>query len=312
MDTTELRKRVSDTVPDDVTLFERDGDVWGRDEHGEFRLDPMGGSAEPPADDRCGVPLRYYEERYGTIRFCTALKVGNFPDHNYEHDEYCRNHQSRHALMEQAHELFEHGYFATNYINFAEKLNAEKFIFAVEMFRGLLTQSTHDYDTASEVRVIDTSESTIINEDEVAVELLIPQDETHSFQANELWTAALKEVQVQNMQEVVFTDGMETQTLADSADMDGQITDTHYEKTEHHLHLPISRLAKDIKEHLKNGGVTIDDDEGGVITFQQNDYTMDVSPEETDSAETESVSAVSEDFAEQMQTDDDATDVEVE
>lgn len=305
----ELRERVPDTVPDDIELFERGGDVYGRDEHGEFQLNPMAGTAEPQ-DGRCGVPLRHYEDRYGEIRFCGALPVGHFSGANYEHDEYCKHHQSRHELMKRAHELFEHGYFATNYVNFAEKLSADKFIFAVEMFRGLLDQSTHDFDRAKEVRVIDTSESDIINEDEVAVELHLPQNEKYTFQANELWTAALKEVQVQNMQEVVFADGMETRTLTESADMEGQITDTHYESTEHHLHLPISRLAKDIKEHLKNGGVAVDDDDGGVITFQKNDYTMDVGPEEIDSDAAEDSSDVAEDFATEMT--DGAADVEVE
>lgn len=309
MDTNDLRSRVPDTVPDDIELFERGGDVYGRDDHGEFKLNPMTGSAEPQ-DGRCGVPLRHYEDRYGEIRFCTMLPVGTFGGANYEHDDYCKHHQSRYELMERAHELFEHGYFATNYINFAEKISSAKFIFAVEMFRGLVEQSTHDFDPTREVRVIDTSESRLINEDEVAVELVLPGNEKYTFQANELWTAALKEVQVQNMQEAVFDDGMETRTLTDSADMEGQITDTHYESQEHHLHLPISRLAKDIKEHLQNGGVAVDDDEGGVITFQKNDYTMDVGPEETDSDDAEESSKVAENFTETLQ--EEATEVDVE
>ena len=306
-----LRDRVSDSVPEDVELFEQNGDVFGRDDHGEFRLDPMRGADEPPQDeDLCGVPLKYYEERYGQIRYCTALNVGNFPDPNYNHDEYCKNHQGRHQLMERAHELFEHGYFAVNYVNFAEKLSPSKFLFAVEMVNGLFEMSRHDFDIATEERVIDTSESDIIGDDTVGVELHIPQKTSLSFQANELWMAALDEVKVQNMQEAVFTKGMSEKTLADSADMEGQITDTKYEATEHHLHLPISRLTKDIKEHLQNGGVSIDDDESGVVTFQQNDYTLDVSPEETDSADAQSVSETASDFSEQLAEDGIAVEVE--
>jgi hypothetical protein len=298
----ELRNRVPDTVPDDVELFEDDGDVYGRKDGCEFRLNPMAGASEPPQDERlCGVPLRDYEARYGEIRYCTAMKVGNFPNPNYEHDEYCRNHQGRHQLMERAHELFEHGYFATNYVNFAEKLDAAKFLFAVEMVGGLFEMSRHEFDIVREQRVIDTSDSDLIQEDAVAVELPIPQEDTLSFQANELWMAALDEVKVQNMQEVVFTSGMSQKTLADSADMEGQITDTKYESTEHHLHLPISRLTKDIKEHLQNGGVAIDGDESGAVTFQKNDYTLDVSPDETDSDAAESVSEVSSEFTEQLE-----------
>lgn len=297
----DLRERVSDTVPPDIELFMEDGEIHGRDEHGEFQIAPMAGASEPPDDDeRCGAVLKFSEDRYGQTRFCESLKVGVFPDPNYEHDEYCRQHQSRHALMKKAHELFEHGYFATNYVNFAEKLSTEKFIFAVEMFRGLVEQSTHNFEVEREVRVIDTADSDLIHEDEVAVELVLPSNDLFALQANELWTAALKEVQVQNMQEVVFTDGMEKTTLTDSAEMEGQITDTHYESAEHHLHLPISRLAKDIKSHLENGGISIDDDEDGVIAFQQNDYTMDVGPEKTESDGAESASTVSEEFTEKL------------
>jgi len=306
----ELRSRVPDTVPDDVELFEEDGIVWGRGEHGEFRLDPLAGDDEP-REDRCGVPLKFYMERYGQKRYCGGMPVGNFPDHNYEHDEYCRQHQSRHALMEQAHELFEHGYFATNYVNFAKKLSADKFLFAVEMVGGLFEMSQHDFDIEEETRAIDASDADIIEEDTVEITLPIPTNETVTMQANELWTAALKEVMTQNMQEAVFAEGMSKRTLAQSADMEGQITDTIYESTEHHLHLPISRVASDIKNHLQNGGVAVDNDDGGAVTFQKNDYTLDVSPSEGEQQDAESVTETAGDFAEHLKEDETA-EIEVE
>ena len=304
-----LRDRVPDSVPDDIELFEEDGQVYGRDDMGEFALDPMAGSAEPQ-DGRCGEPLRAYNDRYGEIRYCTALPVGKFDTDRYEHDEYCRNHQGRHQLMERAHELFKHGYFATNYVNFAEKLDAAKFLFAVEMVGGLFELSRHDFDIEEEERTIDTSDSELITEDTVDIVLPVPSNDTLSVHANELWTAALKEVMAQNMQEAVFEEGMATKTLTDSADMEGQITDTHYESTEHHLHLPISRVAKDIKEHLKNGGVAIDDADSGVVTFQRNDYTLAVEPNETDSDAAESVSEVSHDFSEALEAEGGEVEVE--
>jgi hypothetical protein len=307
-----LRNRVPDTVPDDVELFEQDGDVYGRDEHGEFKLDPMAGASEPPEDDRCGVPLRHYEDRYGQIRFCTALHVGNFPNNNYEYDEYCRNHQSRHALMERAHELFEHGYFAINYVNFAQKVSTPKFLFAVEMVGGLFELSRHDFEVETETRVLDTEDSELIYEDAVEVELPLPSADNLSMQANELWTASLKEVMTQNMQEAVFSEGMATETMVDSADMEGQITDAAYEQEEHHLHLPISRLAKDIKEHLQNGGVSIDDDDSATVTFEQNDYTLEVSPAEAESDAAESQREMSKDFAEKLDAEDEAAEISVE
>jgi hypothetical protein len=296
MDKQNLRDRVPDTVPDDVELFEQDGEVYGRDDHGEFALNPMAGSSAPQSG-RCGEPLKFYNDRYGEIRYCTAMPESTFIE---DGSDYCRNHKSREALMERAHELFKHGYFATNYVNFAEKLDAAKFLFAVEMVGGLFELSRHDFDIEEETRTIDATESNLIVEESVDVSLPVPSNDTLSFHANELWTAALKQVMAQNMQEAVFEEGMATKTLTDSADMEGQITDTHYESTEHHLHLPISRVAKDIKEHLKNGGVAIDDADSGVVTFQKNDYTLDVSPNETDSDGAESVSETATDFSEAL------------
>jgi len=300
---TDLHDRIPDSVPDDIELFEEGGEVHGRDERGEFKLNPMAGSAELKGD-RCGAVLTRSQARYGQTRYCTMLPVGKFPDTSYKHDEYCKNHQSRYALMERAEELFEHGYFATNYVNFAEKLPPHKFIFAVEIFRGLLEQSTHQFDADGSVHVLDTSNVDVLSDDEVAVELPVELPETFTFQANELWTASLKQVMSQNMQESIFEDGMAVRSLTDSAEMEGTITDTKYESTEHHLHLPLSRVAKDIKEHLKNGGVSVNDDDSAVVTFQQQDYTLDVAPEETDSDGTEDASKVAEDFAERMQSED--------
>lgn len=279
-----LRDRVPDTVPDDIELFERDGEVHGRDSNGEFALNPMAGTEEPQ-EGRCGVPLKSYMDRYGEIRYCGALPVGKFKNTSYDHDEFCRNHQLRNALMERAKELFEHGYFASNYANFVDKIDPVKFLFAVQMVGGLFEQSQYEFDVHKEERNIDTSESEMIEEDQVRVTLPIPQNDAVLFAANELWMASIKEVMSQNMSEVVFEEGMSKQTYADSADMEGQITDYLTEDVEHHLHLPISRLAKDIKEHLQNGGVSTDGEDAGSITFEQKDYTLAVEPDPDSSGE---------------------------
>lgn len=280
--TASLRDRVPDSVPDDVELFEQDGEIYGRDEHGEFVLAPdMRGAAEQQ-DGRCGEVCRYSQERYGEIRYCTAMPAKNFP--GYE-SEYCKQHIGHENLMKGPEELFKHGWFSENYVSFVEKLPASKFILAVEMLDGLFEMSRHDFDCDVVEKIVDTSESDLIPQDAVSVKLPIPQNTSVMFQANELWMAALDEVKVKNMQEAIFKEGMEKQTLTESADMDGSITDTHYEHTEHHLHLPVSRLTKDIKEHLKNGGVAIDEDDSGVVTFQKNNYTLDVEPEEAEQSE---------------------------
>lgn len=303
----ELREEVADSIPDDVTLFESDGKIYGTGPHGEFQVKPMRGSDEP-VEDRCGWPVKYHMERYGQVRYCTMMPEKTFVD---DGSDYCRHHKAAEQLMERAHELFKHGYFATNYINFAEKLDAAKFLFAVEMVGGLFEMSDHEFDLTTEERIIDASESQLIDQDNVGVELPIPQNDSLSVQANELWTAALKEVMQQNMQEAIFTEGMEKATVEATEGMEGQITDTLYGADEHHLHLPLSRVAKDIKEHLKNGGVSLDDDDGGIVTFQRNDYTLDVEPEEIESDATEDSSEVAGDFAEYLESDE-AAEIEVE
>lgn len=279
-----LRDAVADTVPDDIELFgDPDGKIHGSDDHGDFQLKPMRGSAEP-MEGRCGEAggvVWHTMERYGQIRYCTALPEKKFVE---DGSDFCKNHKGTENLMERHQELFRHGYFASNYANFVEKLPPSKFLFAVEMVGGLFEMSEHNFDINEVDKTIDTSESDLIADDAVEVTLPIPQNTTVTLAANELWTAALKEVMVQNMQEAVFEDGVSQTTVSGSADVDGQITDTIEEKQEHHLHLPLSRVAKDIKEHLKNGGVDADDDDG-VITFQKNEYTTSIGPEGAEDAE---------------------------
>lgn len=306
--TNKLRNRVADTIPDSVELFKQDGDVYGRDEHGEFKLDPLRG-ASTPEDGRCGAVCKYTQERYGQTRYCTAMPESTFVD---DGSDFCKRHKSKEALMKQAQELFEHGHFAVNYVNFSKRLSPTKFLFAIEMVGGLFEMSQHDFEIAKETRTIGTKDTILIAEDAVDVELPIPTNVTLSFQADQLWQAALAEVEMNNMREVVFDDKMEKQKIAQSADMEGKITDTKMESVEHHLHLPISRLTKDIKEHLQNGGVHLDDDDSGVVTFQQNDYTLDVEPTQSDSDATDGVTEAATDFSEMIQAEEEKAEVEVE
>ena len=308
----ELREEVDDRVPDDIELFtqqsKKEGVIYGRDDHGEFEVKPMRGSAEP-RDDRCGWPVRYYMERYGQKRYCTVMPESTFIDGG---SDFCRIHKQADDLMEHHQELFKHGYFATNYVNFSKHLPPHKFLFAVEMVGGLFELSDHDFDVAEDTRTLDATDVEMIQEDAVEVTLPIPTNTMLTTQANELWAAALKEVMQQNMQEVIFQEGMQKQTLTASEGMEGQITDTHYESTEHHLHLPLSRVGKDIKTHLENGGVVLDDADNGAVRFQQNDYTLDISPKEIDSDGAEDFSEASADFSEHLTAEDDSEDNEIE
>jgi hypothetical protein len=298
-DCDDLRAELPPSVPDDINLYVKNGKIFGEDEHGEFAVKPMRGSPVPPNPDEykydpCGCVLKFTWDRYGEVRYCEAMSGDNF---NLDFST-CKHHKGQEILMEKTYDLFEHGYFSSNYVSFSKRLAPEKFLFAVEMVGGLFEISDLDFNIEHAEREIDTSESDLIEDDAVAVELPIPQNETVSMQANELWMAALKEVMQQNMSEVVFTDGMSQETLAASTDIEGTFTDTITESAEHHLHLPLSRVAKDIKEHIKNGGVDLDDDNGGAVTFEKNDYTLDVKPSEAD--EGEDIRNTADKFAKQL------------
>jgi len=298
----ELRENIPDTIPDDIEIFQREDDsIWGKDDYGEFRLNPLGGDDEP-REKRCGAPLRLSMERYGEIRHC-----GRFASP----DSYCPQHDKRKYMMNGPQELFKHGYFATNFINFATKLPPAKFLFAVEMVGGLFELSKHDFEIEHVDKEIDTEDSKLIEEDIVVVELPVPKNDTVTVQANELWTAALKEVMTQNMNEAIFSEGMTIDSTVATSDTEGHITDTITEPDEHPLHLPVSRVAKDIKEHLANGGVELEDDDGGVVTFQKNDYTLDVSPKETDSDDAQDHREAAGQFHEQLSDEDEFENVEI-
>jgi len=258
-------------MDDDIELRIQDGELWGKGPHGEFPVDPPRGSPMP-IEGRCGMPLQFAEKRYGEKRYCMLWQLTD--------DIACRVHKHKTNFMDNWSNMIEHGAFAQKYLIFVEKLTPLKFIFAVEMFGGLLEMSDLNFDVKTEVREIDTTDSTYISEDAVTIQLPIPTNKQASFNAAALWEASLDQIKMQNIQEVLFDDGMEAETITATSDDSGTITDTIVEKREHHLHLPLSRLTKDVKNHLKNGGIRLnDDDNAQAITFQKNDYTLDVGPQ---------------------------------
>jgi hypothetical protein len=300
-----------DDFPESYETFWRENDdgeleAWGRtDRDNEFKLDS--GSPEP-VEGRCNATLRDYQNRYGERRYCGVLPAKNFPGYD---SDYCRTHKHMDALEEHWQDLFKHGYFAESYVHVAQRLSPTKFLFAIEMLGGLMEMSQYEFDVAEEAVALDTSDSLLIQDDVVEVDMPVPT--AHKFQADQLWQGSLAEVEMRQMRELVFKEGVETDTYAATADVDGEITDSKTEQTEHHLHLPISRLTKDIKEHLKNGGVEIDAEaDSGTLTFQKNDYTLDVRPdEETASDDAQPVSEVGESFTEKLDADDESAVIEV-
>jgi len=259
-------------LDDDIECYISGGELWGRGPHGEFPIDPPRGSPTP-IEGKCAIPLKFSTKRYGETRYCMSWQLTD--------ERTCKKHKGMASFMDNWTDMIKHGGFAQKYLIFVKKLSPLKFIFAVEMFGGLMEMSDIDFEVTHELRDLDTSDSQFVEEDSVEITLPIPTNDAATFNASELWQAALDEVKMQNMQEVIFDEGVSQESVSASADMEGHITDTITEKREHHLHLPLSRLTKDIKNHMKNGGVDLnDDDESSVLTFQKNDYTLSVEPDD--------------------------------
>lgn len=261
-----------------------DGVLKGLDDQGEFEIDPPRGMDEPQ-DGRCNAVLRRTQQRYGETRYCGMLPVGTFGDAtDYDHAEYCKNHQPYAISMERASELVRHGAFGQNYVVFEKALEPHEFIFSVEMFGGLLERSQYDYDVTEKRRKIDTTDSDLINDDEVVVTLPMPDNPQYEQAAQELWFLCLDEIVEQRMQRIRITQGVDSNHVVATADDDGVITDRIEERSESHLNLPISRLSKDKKERMKMGGIEVGvDEDDSAVTFERNEYTLDVSemePEE--------------------------------
>jgi len=274
-----------DDYPEDWETFYEDGDAYGRDGQGsEFKLDA--GSPEKVAD-RCNAPLRDYQRRYGEIRYCTQYPCSHFEPDDVDASDYCQHHRYM-SETPIGTGVFKHGYFGRSYVNFARDLAPTEFLLAVEMFDELLGMSQYEFGAEHERISLDTSESLFVAEDEVGLDLPIPQSRTN--QAHRLWMAALDEVKLQRMQEAIIEQGVSKQSVVDSADADGQITDTLTESKEHHLNLPVSRLTKDIKEHLKAGGVEVGQDEDATVTVKSAEWTTSLDAPEEDSATVEDVS----------------------
>lgn len=268
-----------DFLPEDTAIFYKGDELWGLDDHGEFRVDPPRGSPEKQ-DGRCNATLKYTEERYGETRYCSRTPYWPADDSDEEPSEFCKVHKGFDALMERAIELIRHGYFGRNYALFEESLDASEFAMAVDMFAGLLESSQYDFNVDTEVYIVDASDDPFIEDEEILVEVYYPQSEKYKTQAQELWYFALDEVVEQRMQNIRLQQGVSTSHVVATADEDGAITDRIEEGSEHHLNLPISRLTKDKKNRLKIGGVEVGAEEGDQhVTFTTGDYVMDLGNE---------------------------------
>lgn len=273
----------------DMETFEKDGEKYGRDEHGEFKLDA--GNTEPVSSEElgyqpCNAVLKYTMERYGEVRYCTAMAEKNFNDSG---SNRCRVHKGRDNIMDKHRDNYKTGAFVQSYVGLFDKMEPHKRVVAIEMFRNLLGESKYDFDETTVTETIDTADVDWYEGDEVAVDFPIPQQ--HETRAKALWFATLEFIKVENIQEKMFEDAMKPQNgttgereVVITANEFGEVTDMG----EHHLNLPLSRIIKDHKNLLQMGGVALDNEEEskGEVVAREWVVTMD-EPEPKPEAEVE-------------------------
>lgn len=260
-----------------------------RDEHGEYH--PDAGSPHPVEEDEvnytpCNAVLKYTFERYGERRYCTGMAVSNFGDAaNYEHGDFCKHHQARAELMKQHAENFETGAYAKSHEHTFQHLQPHKQVMANDLYRSLLSESTYNFDTETVELEIDVSDKDYAPDfDMLVMEHEVPTE--HKIRGKALWYAALDFITMESIKEEQFrvsaeenVDGRslaigETKTYISNDDGDfKEVAD------EHHLNLPLSRVTKDYKQHMKFGGVEYDaDNEGGNMGTRE--WVAVVEPEE--------------------------------
>jgi len=268
----------------DYKIFERDGEWWGEDEHGQFRLEA--GTSEPPDEDDydyqpCGAVLTYTFERYGERRYCEALAADNFPMHDKEFGQFCKNHQARGKLMEQQRQNARHLAFVKSYENVFEYLSTHKKLIAIEMFESFLEESIYDYDYEKEPIEVAVGDSGLFEGDTAVIDIPVPSNKAAAAKA--LWFASLDYVRMENIQASQFEYAAENDMAVGerekviSVTEDGRpITD----EDEHHLNLPLSRIQSDYEKHLDVGGVEVgasEDDDDDAMDERQ--WVMNVKPD---------------------------------
>lgn len=274
-----------------------------KDEHGEYH--PDAGSPHPVEEDEvgyvpCNAVLKFTWERYGERRYCTAMAIENFQSHgtetSYEHPEFCKNHQSRAALMKQHEDSFKTGAHAKSHEHVFQHLPAHKQVLANDLYKSLLDESTYSEEWESETVELEID----VSDDEFApdADILVldhPVPTNKRIRAKALWHAALDFMTMESIREEQFRvaaeerhDGrdlavgerVEIITVTD----EGQpVEDT----AEHHLNLPLSRIQKDYERHMKFGGVEYDVDADESADMGGRDWVIEVAPSDEESVQPE-------------------------
>lgn len=264
-----------------------------RDEHGEYDVDA--GSPHPidPDDvqyDPCNAVLRHTWDRYGERRYCSGMAVSNFTKHgaetDYEYDGYCKHHQMRGSNMERHEDQLTTGAYTKSHEHLFQHLPPHKQLIANDLYRSLLGESTYDFDTEAHELRIDVADNDFAGPETDTVVLDHPIPTQKEVRAKALWHAALDFMKIESI-------GDEQFRVAAQEDHDGRelaigerttfvATDDDFKEVveEHHLNLPLSRIQKDYKEHMKFGGVPYDGNEEAVGEMSTHDWVAVVEADE--------------------------------
>lgn len=268
-----------DKIPDGVEVFERKGALWGRDGNGEFKLNS--GSRVPVTKEEvgyipCNAVLKGTWDRYGETRYCTGMAAGNFGAREYP--EFCKHHQARGKLREQAMDKLTTGAFAKSYTHMFQKLSPHEQVVAIELFRDLIEESSFDYECEEYSHVLDMTDADWYDEDETEISMPVPTQ--HLTRGKALWFASLDFIMMEGLQEQLFASrgpgedhevGMgETERVVTVTESGREI----YTLDEHHLNLTLSRITKDYDEHLVFGGVKVDPEQDDEAFAEEREYVL--------------------------------------
>ena len=259
-----------------VEVFERKGELWGRDRYGEFKLTT--GTPEVPDDEDynykpCKAVLKFTHQRYGEVRYCTGMAASNFG----QESDRCKHHKGRDNLMELHRDSYETGAFVHSYVVMFDKMEPHKRIVCINMFRDFLEQSIYDFEVEEVLEMIDTSSVDWTEQDEVTMQFPVPTINTN--RAKYLWVATLEWIKAENIEEQLFADAMDDGTGVGEREVVVTVTEDGYEITdmdEHHLNLPLSRVIKDHKNLLEMGGVDITTSDGDSVTVTEREWVVDL------------------------------------
>lgn len=227
----------------------------------------------------CNAVLKYTMERYGEKRYCLAMAKDNFKGQEGDH---CKHHQARVETLQQRHQdSVKHGAHVKSAQRLFEYLEPHKQIIAVDLFESLLEESRFEFEVDTVAHVINTSDSSFTDEDEVYVSFPIPTVKTNRAKA--LWFAALDFIVMENIREEQFRVAAEEDLAIGEKEFEREAEsgEVYTVVDEHHLNLDLSRIQKNYKEHMRFGGVSLDGD-GEAASLTAREWTVSLeAPTET-------------------------------